>query len=182
MRVIACVGFHRTGSGVVDDIFKEFDNCISVASNLECRFLQDPDGISDLEYNLIDNPHRLNSGFALKRYLKYVERYSHTYKMIFGNKWKEISVKYIDSLISVKYKGFWYRDLSIMKRKALIAYYIERVITLIRHPKKRIFGYYVNCPNEDFYHCYIPYEDFLKKTKLYVSILCGIIRPMCSDK
>ena len=71
MTVITCISFHGTGSGAVDDFFKEFDNCPSAPSDVECRFLQDPDGVCDLEYNLIDNPHRLNSGYALKRYMAY---------------------------------------------------------------------------------------------------------------
>ena len=61
MRIITCISFHGTGSGAVDDFLKEFDNCPSAPTNIECRFLQDPDGVSDLEYNLVENPHRLNS-------------------------------------------------------------------------------------------------------------------------
>ena len=69
MKKISCVGYHATGSGAVDDYLREFDNIESANYGIESRFLQDPDGISDLEYNLIENPHRLNSGFALKRFL-----------------------------------------------------------------------------------------------------------------
>ena len=39
----------------------------------EFRFVQDPDGICDLEYNLVLNNHRHNSGYAIKRYEKNVK-------------------------------------------------------------------------------------------------------------
>ena len=71
MKKIACVGYHATGAGVIDDLFREFDNVAQGMYEVETRLLQDPDGISDLEYNLVENPHRLNSGYALKRYIKY---------------------------------------------------------------------------------------------------------------
>lgn len=175
MKVLTCISFHSTGASVVDDIFKEFDNCVSAPSDIECRFLQDPDGISDLEYNLIDNPHRLNSGYAIKRYEKFVKKYNHTYSMIFGKKWKDVSKQYIESLVSVKYKGFWFKDLEMLSTKDLALYYAKRVINLIKNPSDRISGYYVNCPNVDFYHSFLTREEFLSKTKDYVRNLCNII-------
>ena len=42
-------------------------------TNYEFRFVQDPDGISDLEYNLVENHNRHNSGHALKRFKKLVD-------------------------------------------------------------------------------------------------------------
>ena len=77
MKKIACVGYHATGAGVIDDLFREFDNVAQGMYEVETRLLQDPDGVSDLEYYLVDNPHRLNSGYALKRYLKYARNLSY---------------------------------------------------------------------------------------------------------
>jgi hypothetical protein len=177
MQVITCVSFHSTGSSVVDDIFKECSNCVSAPSDIECRFLQDPDGISDLEYNLIDNPHRLNSEFAIKRYMRFVKRYSHTYKFIFGNEWERKSKEYINALVTVKYRGFWFRDLELMPTKELIIYWFKRIITLIKNPHKRIAGYYVDCPREMFFHSYLTAERFTTLTKSYVRGLCEALNP-----
>ena len=80
MRKIACVGYHATGAGVIDDLFREFDNVAQGTYEVETRLLQDPDGISDLEYYLVDNPHRLNSGYELKRFLTYVKNTTRSYK------------------------------------------------------------------------------------------------------
>lgn len=175
MRVITCISFHSTGSSVVDDIFKEFNNCVSAPSDIECRFLQDPDGISDLEYNLVDNPHRLNSGYAIKRYEKFVKKYNHTYKFIFGDRWVELSKEYIKSLVTVEYKGFWYKDLELMPITDVLVYYFKRIINLMKHPKKRISGYYVNSPNVNFYHTNLNKTQFVEKTKQYIKNLCMLL-------
>lgn len=175
MRVITCISFHSTGSSVVDDIFKECDNCVSAPSNIECRFLQDPDGISDLEYNLIDNPHRLNSGYAIKRYEKFIKRYNHTYSLIFGSKWIDISKEYISQLLTVKYKGFWFRDLDMLPIEDLVIYYLKRIFNLIKNPNNKISGYYVNCPYVDYYHSYLTKEEFIDITRLYIARLCKTI-------
>ena len=107
MKKIACVGYHATGAGVIDDLFREFDNVTQGQYECEMRVLQDPDGISDLEYNLVENPHRLNSGFAIKRFKKYVDRMDRTYRKIFGKKWKSISYDYAESLAKINYNGFF---------------------------------------------------------------------------
>jgi len=87
MKKITCVSYHATGSSAIDDFFKEFDNCTSGPSDYEARLLQDPDGISDLEYNLVENPHRLNSGFALKRFRIFCQRNRRTYEGLYGKGW-----------------------------------------------------------------------------------------------
>lgn len=60
MRVITCASYYGTGSSAVTDFFSEFDDIYSLG-DYEYRFLQEPDGIADLEYNLIENNHRHNT-------------------------------------------------------------------------------------------------------------------------
>lgn len=177
MRVITCISFHGTGSGAVDDFFKEFDNCPSAASDFECRFLQDPDGISDLEYNLIDNPHRLNSGYALKRYLKFVKRYSWTYGKIFGKKWTQYSKEYVESLITEKYKGYWHGDLILLNPVSKVIYYARRAFNKFLPKSLKKPGNYNYYPNMDFWHTYISREKFIEETQKYCEKLCTLLNP-----
>jgi hypothetical protein len=177
MRVVTCVSFHGTGSGAVDDFLKEFDNCPSAPSDVECRFLQDPDGVSDLEYNLIENPHRLNSGYALKRYLKFAKESEWTYSRIFGNKWMEYSREYIDSLISEKYKGYWHGDLKLLSPVEKLIYYGRRGVNKLRPKKFKKPCNYNYYPNKDFWHSYITRDKFIQETQNYVERLCGLLNP-----
>lgn len=65
--LITTTGFFNTGSSAITHILSEFDGVDNTGGVYEMRLLFDPDCISDLEYNLIDNPHRQNTSFALKK-------------------------------------------------------------------------------------------------------------------
>lgn len=181
MQVITCISYHGTGSGAVDDFLKEFDNCASAPSNIECRFLQDPDGISDLEYNLIENPHRLNSGYALKRYLKFVNDTKRTYKKIFGDNWELYSKDYIEKLTAITYKGNWHGDILLLSPPKKMIYYARRAIdkTLPKKLRKPFrFDYF---PKMDYLHTNISRDLFLKETQNYCQKLCTMLNPNKKD-
>lgn len=171
MKVITCVGYHQTGSGAVDSFFKEFDNCSSAPTEYECRFLQDPDGISDLEYNLIDNPHRLNTGYALKRYLRFVKKHKRTYRKLFGRDWFTYSEEYINNLITETYKGYWHEDIQLIRLDQKIIYLGRRVINKLLPKFLKKSNYYNYFPNIMFYHSHITEEKFLEITREYCNKL-----------
>ena len=75
MNTITVCSYYGTGSSAITDLISEFDNVTSL-TNFEFRFAHDPDGLSELEYNLVENFNRHNSGHALKRYKKFVDYYS----------------------------------------------------------------------------------------------------------
>lgn len=177
MRIITCISFHGTGSGAVDDFLKEFDNCPSGPRNIECRFLQDPDGVSDLEYNLVENPHRLNSGYALRRYMKFARETSYGYIKIFGNKWLKYSQDYVDSLVTEKYKGYWHGDLQLLSDTQKFIYFARRAKDkLMPKPLKKPWRYNY-FPNQDYYHVHITRDEFIEKTQAYVYNLCSLLNP-----
>ena len=177
MRIITCISFHGTGSGAVDDFLKEFDNCPSAPTNIECRFLQDPDGVSDLEFNLVENPHRLNSGYALRRYMKFARETAYGYRKIFGNKWLKYSKEYVDSLVTETYKGYWHGDLQLLSGPQKFIYYSRRAKDkLMPKPLKKPFRYNY-FPNQDYYHVHITRDEFIDKTQVYVDKLCRLLNP-----
>ena len=114
MKVITTASYYGSGSSAVTDFISEFDGVKSLTSN-EFRFAHDPDGLSELEYNLVENFNRHNSGHALKRYKKLVDYnskhlISKRYEPFFDNRWKELSYKYIEELTDFSYPGFWQYD------------------------------------------------------------------------
>ena len=72
MRIITCASYYGSGSSAVTDLISESSEVFSLGE-YEYRFLQDPNGISDLEYNIIDNNHRHNTSNSIKEYIKYVK-------------------------------------------------------------------------------------------------------------
>ena len=111
---ISCASYFGSGSSAVTDYLSEFKDVKSL-TNYEFRFAHDPDGLSELEYNLVENFNRHNSGHALKRYKKLVDYYGNhllvkRYEPFFNNKWKSLSYEYIDSLVDFSFAGRWQYD------------------------------------------------------------------------
>ena len=173
MKKIACVGYHATGAGVIDDLFREFDNVAQGQYEVESRLLQDPDGISDLEYNLVDNPHRLNSGFAVKRFLKYVKTTNRTYTKIFGRKWKQLSEQYAHSLATFEFQGYWHGDVWLLNPFWRYLHKFRRGIAKILPKAIRKPAYYNYFPWLKSYHFNLTKEEFYKKTQNYIDELCS---------
>lgn len=172
MNKVTCISYHNTGSGAVDDYLREFDGFTYAPSDVECRFLQDPDGISDLEYNLIDNWHRLNSGFAIKRYQKFAKKNKRTYQLIFGKYWLSETDKYINDLVDFEFPGYWHADINEQSFISWGIYKIRRAFSKMmphRYRKTQDYNYF---PNLISYHCVCSRKNFYKKTQDYTDSLC----------
>lgn len=79
--IIGACGFGSTGSSVVTDYLKEFNN-VQVKDNLEFTYVSGVDGLIDLE-RAVMNPHNrtADSISAIKRFLKMVERKKHNFEV-----------------------------------------------------------------------------------------------------
>ena len=51
LNVITCTGYYNTGSSAVGDLLREFSN-VQDYGDYEIRIAHEPDGLSDLEYNI----------------------------------------------------------------------------------------------------------------------------------
>lgn len=114
MKIITVCSYYGTGSSAVTDFISEFNNVKSF-TNFEFRFAHDPDGLADLEYHLIENFNRHNSGHSLKRFKKFVDYFSAhfmapRYEAFFHGNWKKLAYEYIDSLTDFSYPGIWQFD------------------------------------------------------------------------
>lgn len=179
MRIISCAGYYGTGSSAIVDYFSEFSNCFSFA-DYEFRFVHDPDCISDLEYNLVENHNRNNSGYALKRYKKMVDYFAGNrlvkrYEPYFDNQWKKISYEYINELTDFDYAGYWAYD---VLDKGMPYYYVCRILnkvlqkTIWRNNRKKKIENNINELPHERTLCSRPSEEkFLNTTRNYISKL-----------
>lgn len=175
MKKITCVGYHATGSGAIFDLLMEFDVVAQGKNGIEIRVLQDPDGVSDLEYNLIENPHRLNSNFAIKRFKKYVKNSWLFHRHAFGKQWKIISLNYINSLVSYEYDGYWYGDVWLKNGFQKISYYFKKCLKKLFPKKLKKVIHFNLFPNCKYYRVDLTREEFLYKTRKYMDELCNVI-------
>ena len=172
MKKIACVGYHYTGSGVIDDILRECDNVAQGTSEAECRILQETDGVADLEYHLIDNPHRTGSAIAVERFLRYAKDHRRMYEKVFGKKWLPICYEYIESISKFQFQGYNFTQLYIKKPYTKYIILFHKIINKLLPSSLRKPGYYDYFPKETAYHAMPPRELFLKETKKFIEKLC----------
>lgn len=180
-KVITCAGYYGTGSSAITDLLGEFSN-VHFLGDYEFRFVQDPGGIADLEYNIVDNYHRHNSGHALKRFRKNIEflcgnKFNKTYENTFQGQFKKLSMEYIDSLTAFKFKGYWHQD--VIDRGFLFWFLeraldkiLNRVIVPIIRGRNNIEPISIHLLRNEI--TYVPFSDkelFYQKTKEYTDKL-----------
>ena len=171
MKIITCASYYGSGSSALTDLVAEYDN-VKDLSDFEFRFLHDLDGVRDLEYHLIENHNRHNSGHALKRFAKLSKfnegnfmskRYSQFFA---GDDYQKITNEYIKDLTAFSYSGWWFYDLY---DKGPRTYYLYQIVNhlfrKITKGKLRILR------NEQIINSHPTEKDFLSITKKYVSNL-----------
>ena len=172
MKKIACVGYHFTGSGVIDDLLRECDNVSYGQYESECRILQDPDGVSDLEFHLVECPNRLKTGIAIDRFLRYVKDEKRMNQKVVGNDWMRICEEYINSITKFEFIGYHNRQL--VARKPYIRYVIllNKVLNKLKPKRFRHPWWFNYFPKATEYHAYITESEFLEKTRIFIDNLC----------
>ena len=185
--VIGICGIGATGSSAVEDLLREYDDVQSVADD-EFNLIYTPDGLLDLEYHLVMQPNRFfSSDVAIKRFVEYTKKISkepHGYY----NRWTQyrfgaITNKYIESLVQMRWKGYWYFDAyecSDFVRTLKFRLFDNRFLTRIQVKlKKKIITFL----DRDMYLSVEP-ECFYEKTKMYLynifeAMGVDVTKPVC---
>lgn len=184
MKIITCAGYYGTGSSAVTDLLGEFKG-VHFMGDYEFRFIQDPGGIADLDYNIVENYHRHNSGHALKRYKKNVDflsgsRFIKKYESYFQGQFKKLSYEYIDALTAFKYKGYWHQDVIdkgklVWFTERVLDKVLNRIIVPIIRGKRNIEPMSIHLLRNEL--TYVPYSDpehFYSCTRKYIKDLFTI--------
>ena len=172
MKIITCASYYATGSSAVTDLFSEFENCGSVG-DYEFRFAHDPDGIRDLEYNLIDNNNRHNTSNAIKRFIRYVIylnggrlKLRKCYRKFLDDAFLKYSMEYVHNITELQTSVWWHYD---QKEKGMLFDFVDKSISKlinILHIRKQRFSL-MELFNEQAYFSAIDKETFYKYTKEY---------------
>lgn len=104
-NIITCASYGGSGSSAITDLLKEFDNIYS-AGDYEFTIAHELDGISDLQYYLYDNNHRLNCDTAIFRFEKLIKRLDKNYSK-YINEFDKISSLYIKEISTLCWNGYW---------------------------------------------------------------------------
>lgn len=180
MKVITTTGFYGTGSSAITDLFSEMDN-VCVKGDYEFRIFCDPDGLSDLEYNLVDNPNRHNTSNAIKRFKKQAEfmnggKYIKRYNKFFEEEeaFLRLTYQYIDDISLFKYVGHWYFD---VYERGKMFWLMSRCCSAVRRAVNKIIpagkkrDFWIPLKNEICYAGTYDEKKFLTSTCNYTDAL-----------
>lgn len=171
MKIITCASYHGTGSSAITDFFEEFSNCSSIGK-YEMRFIHDPAGIRDLEYNLIENNNRFNTSNAIKDFKKFTHYINGNmvrkgYRNYMGKNFINLSDKYIDNITELVSNTYWYYD--EYKRGELIRFLsaiFRRIYGLFNDITEKSVTKFLG---EKSYYSAIDKDKFYKYTKEYIT-------------
>lgn len=171
--IVTCASFGGTGSSVITDLLKEFDNVKSMG-DYEFTFLYEVDGISDLDHYIVEDFHRLKTDEGIYRFKKLIKHLNKGYSEFFGEEFMKLSNEYIDKLIDISWKGNWhmhqYRYSELVR---ILKYKVpEKVQKILFKLKKAKHSYELvpkypklemnlSCREEDFYGLTKEYTDKL---------------------
>lgn len=172
IKKIACVGWHDTGSSVIDDLLRECDNVAQGVSGAELRILHDPDGISDLEYHLIRDPHRLGTSLAIRRFIDYCERHARMERKLVGKDWDVMFREYVQSLVTITYKGWLETDIMFFPLWKKKWYWCIRAFNYLMPKPLKKQRWYNFFPNEETYYARPTEELFLVETSRFINNIC----------
>lgn len=177
-KVVTCASFGGTGSSVITDLLKEFNNIKSMG-DYEFALAHDVDGISDLQHYIIDDFHRHKVDEGIYRFLNLVDNLvEFGYENYFDNKFKIISQNYINDLTDVSWDGQWKQHrfrFSKLSRKLKYSYPAKVQYIFNRYLKKsNSYEFVPKLPTMEMRVSYGK-EKFLKKTKEYTSKLIDIL-------
>lgn len=175
MRIITDIGYYATGSSAIKDFCKEFSECAD-AGNYEFRFAQDPTGLSDLEYNIIENNHRHNTSNAIKDFYKLMKFYNgrfytKRYRKFFGKNFMNIVDEYIENIVGLKTKTWWHFD---QYKKGEIFYFVDILYGKITAKFMQEGCISLLKGAEKAYYTYIDKEKFYQETKKFTNKLFNI--------
>lgn len=158
-------GYGWSGSSAVVDLLKEYDT--NYVPTKEFRLIKDPHGLIDLDRALTNPIDALNEDIAIREFCWFSNIYFNKpskfkkvalgYSNDFGKDIKTITKKYLASIVTYEYKGYWwYLDMWFSNTKAFLLK-VLRKLHIYNHREHTKMKLMIN--NE---------ENFIKKTKSYL--------------
>ncbi|PSV98580.1 sulfotransferase [Photobacterium iliopiscarium] len=167
-NIITCTGYGGTGSSVVSDLFKEFDDVKSFG-DFEFRFLFEPSGVRELEFGIVENNDRLVTSYYIKKFIKNLDNMT-SYEPFFDYKFKKYALEYIEELITLEWDGCWSQDILDANVFKKIAYRIEMIVLRkILNIKEGGVILYPKIFKEKIFYSNVDEEKFISTTKSFLN-------------
>lgn len=185
--IIGSCGYGSTGSSVLTDLLKEYDE-IQVFDRFEFVLPYRVDGLEDLEYRVVTSPSRFSGGdYAIKRFLQASKCYKTPFinKPCNGKTFYKLSLDYINAIKQLSFKGIEtadvlsgniFRNINAFFWKKIGMKFFEKLL------RRRLYWW----PSRTLYYAVRP-DNFYKETKKYIENIfiamgADLNRPICLDQ
>lgn len=168
MTVIGVCGYGYSGSSALVSLLKEYGETSTFKSGRLCEFAfpYEPDGLLDLEYNLLHAPAKhLKGDMAIHRFIQYTNYIKKTFDRETDNSFSRLTDEYIRSLIQVTYKCRRTSD----HRNSPIGLFLEKMIRYFQVKLENNLKRSIKLLKEDNRYISVYPSRFVEKTKKYVS-------------
>lgn len=185
--LITTTGCFNTGSSAITHLLSEMDGVCCPTGTYEMRLLYDPDCISDLEFQLIENPHRHNSSNAIDRFKRYIDFNSqrltnYHYEQLCHGHFREISYAYIKAISDFCYYACSHIDIY---NKGFLPWLMNRVykkmVSVLFNRIPPGFLPYSIIGDQKLYAGTFDGNKFLEATRQYVGQILSYIDPSGND-
>lgn len=170
MTVIGVCGYGFSGSSALVSLLKEYEETSTFKSGRLCEFAfpYEPDGLLDLEYNLLHAPAKhLKGDMAIHRFIQYTNFIKKTFDRETDGAFSRLTEEYIRSLIQVTYKCRRTSD----HRNNQIGIFLEKLMRTIQIKLENRFKCSIKLLKEDDRYISVCPNGFIEKTRKYVSNL-----------
>jgi hypothetical protein len=171
-KIIVPTGYMGSGSSAVTDYVKEFENCNCPNGTYEYVFLHCPNGLFDLEDQLLIGNNAIKSDYSIRSFYRqmkilYDKKYYWVgnYKKIVGPNFLKITQNFLDEIVQYKYKGFWYVD-EELNNNMFWKLLLQKPIKIVSMNKIK-FKKVLNTDGK-MYISYIGPQKFYKCAKKYI--------------
>lgn len=186
--IIGSCGFGGTGSSVLTDLLREYDD-VQIFDDFEFTLAYKVDGLQDLEYHLMKQYAKDISGeYAIKRFLDSSKCYYVPFinKPCPGSKFYLLSKEFVNRITQIKYKGMQTVDvLSGKTVRDFFAFASKKIVMpkiITRMTGKRSYIW----PCRNIYYSVEP-SNFYEEARKYVQNVilamgADLDKPICLDQ
>ena len=186
--IIGSCGFGNTGSSVLTDLLREYDD-VQVYDDFEYWISYRVDGLEDLEYHLMkQNSRSISSDAAIKRFLQRSKCFKTPFihKPCDGDKFYKISEEFINEILQISYKGLenidvltgnTFRDVFAFASKKI---FMPKVVEKITHKRSFLWPcrtLYYSIKPDNFYEAARKYNN-----KIIEAMGADMSKPICLDQ
>lgn len=171
-RIIVPTGYMGSGSSAITDLISEFKDCANEHKSFEYVFLHCPNGLFDLEDNLLIGNNALKSDFSIRVFQEQMKKlydrpfwWVGNYKKVVGENFLNETNNYINSLVQFRLNSYWYPHEEV-NGKMFLKLLVRKPIKILTRNKlcnKKILKY-----NDGMLISYIKPEEFYNLSKKYI--------------